>query len=165
MKRVYLDNNVLSAMGKDDMPAQEASPISIISAIFDAGEVILYTSEVTMEVLNKWQGDKKPKVLWHYQRLPKVPYIERQELQGFQTYTDRRTFLAWPMIEDHPDWSTLRAMGLETHDAHHLMVAIVNGCNVFLTCDKGDFCPSRARIEQEYPQIQIMWPSEALYRL
>jgi hypothetical protein len=108
MKRVYLDNNVISAMGKDDMPAQEASPISIISAMFDAGEVILYTSEVTMEELSKWQGDKKPKVLLQYQRLPLVPYIERQKLQGFQTYMDRRTFLAWPMIEDHPDWSKPR---------------------------------------------------------
>jgi predicted nucleic acid-binding protein len=78
---------------------------------------------------------------------------------------DPRTLLVWPMIEDHPDWSTLRAMGLDTHDAHHLMVAIRANCDVFLTCDKNDFCPRRTRIKQEYPQIQILWPSEALYHL
>jgi hypothetical protein len=66
MRKVYLDNDVLSAMGKGDMPAREASPISLLSAMFDAGEVILCTSEVTMEELNKWRGDKKPEVLWHY---------------------------------------------------------------------------------------------------
>ena len=37
MKKVYLDNNIISAMGKDDMrAAREASPITIISAMFDA---------------------------------------------------------------------------------------------------------------------------------
>ena|ERR671922_980507 len=167
MKKVSLGNNVIAAMGKDDMwEAREASPITIISAMFDAGQVTLCTSDVTKEELDKWQGDKKPEVLQCYNRVSQVPRVERQELQGFHTYADRYgTFLAWPLLEDHPRWSKLWTVGLETFDAHHLMVAILANCDVFLTCDKRSFQSRRDRIAQEYPQIHSMWPSEALYCL
>ena len=166
MKKVYLDNNVISAMGKHDMrDPVEACPITIISAMFDAGQVTLYTSDVTKEELDKWEGDRKPLVLQLYNLLPKVPYIERQKFLGNHTYWDQYTSISSPMIEHHPLWDKLQTFGLHALDAHHLTVATVNGCDVFLTCDKGDFCSRRARIAQEYPQIQIMWPSEVLYRL
>jgi hypothetical protein len=166
MKKVYLDNDVISAVGKDDMPGREASPISIISAMFDAGQVTLYTSDVTKEELDPWRGDKKPQVLKFYNRMPQVPRIERQELQGFHTYADRGgTFFTWARIEDHPLWVKLLAVGLKPLDAHHLMVAISAKCDVFLTCDKKDFDPHKDWIEREFPPLQIMWPSEALYRL
>jgi hypothetical protein len=166
MKNVYLDNNIISAMGKDDMGGLEASPITIISAMFDAGQVTLCTSDVNKEELDKWEGDKKPVVLQLYNLLPKVPHVERQELQG-HTYADRGgTVLAWLMSADHPLWSKLRrTVGLCTLDAHHLMVAILANCDVFLTCDKRSFKSRRDRIAQEYPQIHIMWPSEAIYCL
>jgi hypothetical protein len=152
-------------MGKDDMPACEASPITILNAMYDAGQIALCTSDVTEEELDKWQGDKKPVVLQLYDLLPKVPRVEHQALQGFHTYTDRHTLLVWPLIEDDPHWSKLRKVGLKTFDAHHLMVAILANCNIFLTCDKRSFKSRRDQIAQEYPQIHILWPSEALYCL
>jgi hypothetical protein len=166
MKKVYLDNNIICAMGKDDMQDPgEARAIAIIRAMFNAGQVILCTSDVTKEELDKWEGDQKPVVLQVYDPLPKVPHVKRQELQG-HTYTNRGTVLAWLTIADHPLWSKLLAVGLKELDAHHLMVAILAECDVFLTYDKKSFTKSRrARIAQEYPQIQIMWPSEVLYRL
>jgi predicted nucleic acid-binding protein len=169
MKKIYLDNNIISAMGKDDMPSEQARAIAIISTMFDVGYVTLYTSHVTKEELDKqWREDaKKPEVLQRYNRIPQVPWVERQELRGFHTYADRGgTFLAWPMIEDHPLWSKLLAVGLKPLDAHHLMVAILAECDVFLTYDKKSFTKSRRnRIARAYPQIQIMWPSEVLYHL
>ena len=85
MKKVYLDNNVISAMGKNDMPPEQARAITIISAMFDGGHVTLCTSHVTKEELDKqWREDaKKPEVLQCYNRIPQVPWVERQELQGF----------------------------------------------------------------------------------
>jgi len=167
MKKVYLDNNIISAMGKDDMPSEQACGIAIISAMFDVEHVTLCTSHVTEEELDKeWREDvKKPEVLQCYNRIPQVPQVKRQEWQG-HTYADRGTVLAWLPIADHPLWSKLRAVGLKELDAHHLMVAILAECDVFLTYDKKSFTKfRRARIAQEYPQIQIMWPSEVLYCL
>jgi hypothetical protein len=166
MKKVYLDNNIISAMGKDDMPSEQACGIAIISAMCDVEHVTLCTSAVTKEELDKWEGAKKPEVLQCYNRIPQVPRVERQELQG-HTYADRGgTVLAWLMSADHPLWSKLLAVGLKSLDAHHLMVAILAECDVFLTYDKTSFTKSRRnRIAQEYPQIHIMWPSEALYCL
>jgi hypothetical protein len=168
MKKVYLDNNLISAMGKDDMPSKQACAIAIISALFDVEHVTLCTSHVTKEELDKeWREDaKKPEVLQCYNRIPQVPRVERQEWQG-HTYADRGgTVLAWLMSANHPLWSKLLAVGLKSLDAHHLMVAILAECDVFLTYDKTSFTKSRrSRIAQEYPQIQIMWPSEVLYHL
>jgi hypothetical protein len=166
MKKVYADNNVICAIGKHDMrDPGEASPIAIISAMFDAGQLPLYASNVTKEELDPWQGDKKPVVLQLYDLLPKVPRVERQELLGIHVYSDLYTCINSPMIEDHPLWLKLRTFGLKEFDEHHLMVAILAGCDVFLTCDKGDFGPRRSQLAKAFPLIQILWPSEALYRL
>jgi hypothetical protein len=71
-------------MGKDDMPeAREASPITIISAMFDAGQVALCTSDVTKEELDKWQGDKKPEVLQLYTEFPRCPGSSVRNCRAF----------------------------------------------------------------------------------
>jgi hypothetical protein len=163
--KIYLDNDVISAMGKDDMPARVASPISLIEAMFEAGVLSGGTSQVSMEELNKWHGDKKPLVMTIYQHLPQVPYIERQKFLGMNTYWDLLTSICSPMIEDNRTWVKLQTFGLKALDAHHLMVAISNDCDVFLTNNWRDFDSRRSQIKQAFPKIRIMWPWEVLYQL
>jgi hypothetical protein len=165
MDKIYLDNDVICAMGKEDMPAREASAISLIEAMFDAGALSLWTSDVSREELDKWQGDKKPIVIQHYQRLPQVPYVERQKFLGMNNYWDLFTSISSPMIEDNSLWVKLQTFGLKALDAHHLTVAILGECDVFLTCNWRDFRSKRSRIGQEFPKIRIMWPSELIYPL
>jgi len=49
-------------------------------------------------------------------------------------------------------------LGVKQLDAHHLMVAIHNNCDVFLTCD-GGILARRDAIQRKFP-IRIAKPSE-----
>ncbi len=67
-------------------------------------------------------------------------------------------------IEDDPSTSTLRQIGLDPTDAHHVMLVVRArrppraGCDVFLTCDT-DFLDRRAAIEAAF-LIRVMKPTE-----
>jgi hypothetical protein len=157
---VYFDNTVVSAIAKQDTPA-EAAAIGRILKASDAGTLKLFTSEVTLEEVNKYQGAAKPIIEAIYRLLKKVNYVKRQEHLGTHVFIDKHTCLNWPMIEDDPLWGELIGLGLKDLDAHHLMVAVKHGCRVFLTSD-GNFLNDstrKATIEARY-SIRLRRPSE-----
>jgi len=155
--KVYLDNNVVSALGRDDTP-QESTSLSAVLQAFDAGTLDLCTSKVTGDEIEKYKGDKKRFVEFIYRLLKKVPYVESQKLLGINVYVDRYTCINSPMIENHPIWARLRAIGLDQVVAHHVMLAIKAGCAVFLTCDRR-LLNRASHIEQEF-KIRIIRPSD-----
>jgi hypothetical protein len=100
-----------------------------------------------------------------YQLLSQVPYEKRQKFLGMNIYGDRFTWINSPRIEDHRIWHKFRTLGLKDLDAHQLMMAIVGECDVFLIGNWHDFGCRRPQIKQEFPEIYILRPSEALYHL
>ncbi len=155
--KAYLDTSVVSAIGKDDMPAESAALMQLLEAS-DAGKLKLMTSEVTRREIELLEGQHRRNVEVVYRLLKKVRFIEAQELVGFRSQWRPQGGFAWPLIDDEPVWAKLLQMGLDRTDAHHLMVAIRAGCEVFLTCDE-DFLRRRAEIEREF-HIRVKKPSE-----
>jgi len=159
--KVYLENGVASAIGKDDIP-QESEAIGKILNLHNAGRLDLCTSKFTGEEIEKAPVDKRRPFEYIYLLLKKVPHVERQKLLGINVYWDLYTCINSPMIQDDPIWSKLRAIGLDENDAYHAMLAIKAECDVFLTADYKDFInnePRKSRIEQEF-NIQLMTPTE-----
>ena len=134
--KTYLDNDIVSAIVKDDN-ANESGAIDKVLAAFEAGRLDLVTSDVTREEIEDYQGRAKTSLERTLRLLKKVPYIESHKLLGSHSYGDERTWINSPIIEDDPTVKRLREMGVKPIDAHHLMVAIKSHCDVFLTCDGG----------------------------
>src|SRR5437870_503939 len=130
MNDVYFDNSVVSAIGKGDTPAETEAIVRVFRADM-AGQLRLFTSEVTKEEIDKYGGKAKPTIEVIYLLMKKANYVKRQELLGMNVLVNRYSCINSPMIEDNPLWMELRALGLDDLDAHHLMVAIRNGCHVF----------------------------------
>ncbi len=157
--KVYLDNNVVSAIGRNDT-LEEAEAISALLRAFDEGKVELVTSDVTRQEIEKHEFDEREVVKRIYYLLKKVPFIESQGLGGFNVYGDEYTWINSPRIDDDPIWSKLMTIGLKNIDAHHVMLAMRSSCDVFLTCDRG-ILSRQEQIEKEFG-IRIIKPSGAV---
>ena len=160
--KIYLDNAVVSAIGRDDTPVESSSILKLLK-LHDAGHVELWTSEVAGREIEKYKSDQKRFVEPVYLLLKKVQYVEKQKLLGMNVYIDQYTCINSPLIEDDPIWSRLRRIGLDETDAHHLMLAIKAECAVFLTIDK-DFMGRKLQIETEF-KIRVLRPSELIDEL
>lgn len=156
--RAYLDNSVVSAIVKDDMPAESAALMQLLQAS-DAGKLEVVTSEVTRREIELLEGQHRRNVEVVYRLLKRVRFIEAQELVGSHSMGGTWGFLAWGQIENEPVWAALLQMGLDRTDAHHLMVAIRSECEVFLTCDERTILNRRGQIEAQFP-IRVMRPSD-----
>jgi hypothetical protein len=135
--KAYLDNNIVSAIAKDDLPAESEALDRLLKAM-DEGKVQLVTSELTLQEIDKYQDPmQQPRVKRIFRLLQKVPIVRWDELVGMHSYGDARTWINTPMIENDPDYSALLKLGVKTVDAQHVFVAAKNACDVFLTCDGG----------------------------
>jgi len=86
------------------------------------------------------------------------------KLLGFShLYGPRGTMAVSPMVSDIVDealFADLKAMGLrDDSDARHLMYAVENKCDRFVTLDP-DFLDRRDALHVRCPTIRIVRPSE-----
>jgi hypothetical protein len=134
--KAYLDNDVVSAIAKDDNVA-EADALDRLLKAYDEEKVDLATSEVTLREINDYQGLLRPQVERVFRLLKKVPIVRWDELKGMNIYIDRYTCINQPIIENDPVYTALLALGVKLVDAQHVFVAAKNACDAFLTCDGG----------------------------
>lgn len=160
MEKAYLDNVLVSAIYSDDQPSESAAIDKILEA-YDQGRLDLVTSQVTNDEIDQCPEDWKKKHSRTYCLLEKVQFVEAQDLKGYNSQADPfGGFTSSPRMDDHPTWARLLQIGLDEMDAHHVMLAIENRCNWFLTCDKKTILKYRTEIETEFPPIKLMLPSE-----
>jgi hypothetical protein len=75
--------------------------------------------------------------------------------------------LVGPLVSDIVDvslFADLTAIGLSDSDAKHLMYAVVNSCDRFVTLDP-DFLDRRDALEARCPSLRIRTPSELVAEL
>jgi hypothetical protein len=56
--KIYLDNSVVSAIGRDDTPTESDSILTLLKSS-DTGTVELCTSEITAREIEKYKSDQK----------------------------------------------------------------------------------------------------------
>lgn len=168
-KNVYLDNDALCAIVKEDMQPMENAALKRLFELFEQGKLRLRTSKVHEKEIDNYEGPYKPEIEELCRKLKKVPFVEDHELHGFHSQWDARGGVSVPLVSDHPVSRKLREIGLDREDAHHLMLAIA-ACDVFLTCDRRDrrghhgILKRASDIEAEFP-IRVMGPSEFVHNL
>ena len=132
----YLDNNIVSAIAKNDERAESDALDRLLEAK-DEGKVRLVTSELTLREIKGYQGRMRPQLVRIFRLLEKVEIVRWDKLVGMHSYGDHRTWITTPLIDNEPDYSALLALGLKTVDAQHVFVAAKQACDAFLTCDGG----------------------------
>jgi hypothetical protein len=162
--KVYIETCVVSAIGKGE-PA-EAPALAWLRQRAEAGDVLVCTSAVTKREIDRIPARYRPPVEKVYDETEKVPFVEDHTLLGFHCHGDRTGSYAMPLVTDDPIARQLWALGLnrtdnDRRDVHHLMVAIRDGCDLFLTCDKA-VLHRRGQIQALFPTIRVLRPSEMM---
>jgi hypothetical protein len=162
MLKLYLDNDVFSAMiakHEPDMREIENAAIIRIRRMATRGEVLLVTSEVHRREIAKVPGQYRSSYQTALGTLPQVQFIDDHTLRGFNTVGDPRGgFVTGPVMEPDDTARALWNLGVKQVDAHHLMLAIRNRCDVLLTCDRG-ILARREKIQGKF-SIRVAKPSE-----
>jgi hypothetical protein len=161
--RVYLDNVAASGRVVGDLaPTAEMEALRSIERAQSAGILKMVTSRES----------------WREQERTKDP-VKRAQLEAARgevsaVATDHillgsnhltgpyGTIAVTPIITDIVDkalFADLKSIGLQDTDAKHLMYAVVNICNWFVTLDH-DFLDRRATLEARCQSLRIVKPSE-----
>jgi len=155
---VYLDTCVVSALAREEKPTVDA--IYGLLEFHKTGRVRVLTSSVTRDEIDKIPEEHRRRHSVIYNLLADVSYIDQQRLLGFHSQWGPSGGVACPLIEDDAVWVRLHRMGLDRTDSYHVMLAVRNGCDVFLTCDERTILNHRVEIEAAFPRIKLMQPSE-----
>jgi len=156
--KAYLDNDVVSAIVKDDNEA-ESDALDRLLAAYRDGKVDLVTSKLTQEEIDKYQGPLRPAMERIFRFLKEVPIVRHDELLGIHSYGDERTWINTPMIQNYTLYDALLKLKLKgTYDPLHVFMAAKNGCDIFLTIDGG--IRARSAEIKQLCGLDVMKPSD-----
>ena len=159
--KIYFDNVIVSATVRPDQSTGEMAAIEKLVAAFADGKIDVETSRLAWDEQDKAKGTIKAELLSARERFPIVP--NDTKLLGASTIYYEGGFMSAPRltgIMDEDLYKTFRAAGLEERDAQHLMYAVHDRCDRFVTTD-GDFLKSRRpTLEASCRGLLIRRPSE-----
>ena len=158
--KIYLDTNIVSAIERKHQPL-EVEAVSEVLRRSQVGELTLVTSRLTGDEIKRCTGPHAPAIWSLYESISKIPYVEYEVHVGFDSYWDEMGGWSNPLYDVDESWTSLRRLGLHEADAHHVMLALKDRCNVFLTCDRRTVLKHRQKIEPVH-QIRLLKPSEFL---
>jgi predicted nucleic acid-binding protein len=158
--KVYLDTNVASSLARGDNLAEKESLRAILQA-FKKDRVQLVTSPVMKSEIDQCTGPHRQQIETIYFLLKDVPLVVEERHTGFHSsWHDELGATSDPAYDTDIVWAELRKIGLDHIDAYHVMLAIRDKCDVFLTCDEATILNRRQEIELAFAPIQLMKPSD-----
>jgi predicted nucleic acid-binding protein len=160
--KAYLDNCVVSGMVRGDLAAAEMAAVPSLTKAKQEGRLEIFTSR---ESWSEQDRTKDPTIRSMLERArPDFPLVARDHtLLGMYNIEDPvGGFSSNPIVTEYVDaelFAKLRKAGLNDADARHLMYAVHNGCDRFVTTDP-DFLSRRSQLETLCPNTKIVMPSE-----
>lgn len=166
--KVYLDNVIVSAIGRHDLASsEEMNAVDQLQKLFKENKIPLNTSRHSQREIDRTQNkSKKDQCIKAFNNMSVIK--NDHIVLGFHNQSDQYGgFISQPLISDIVNdkiFSQLTIIGLKKDDAMHLMYAIQNRFNYFLTTDP-DFINKRNEIHKSFISTQIKKPSELLAEL
>jgi hypothetical protein len=152
--RVYLDNVAASGRVLGDLaPVAEMDAVRSLWAAHEAGTVKLVTSRQSWREQER-TADPVKRAMLEEARDELSAVVADHTVLGFHGVSPLVTDIVDPAL-----YADLRAVGLHDSDAKHLMYAVTNACDRFVTLDS-DFLDRREALEIRCPSIRIVRPSE-----
>jgi len=167
--RVYYDTVIMSARTKKDLqPAEEMAAVVRIEALHDEGRIKRISSRMAeREQARRTDPVERAALLEDTKQVSMVQHDHR--ILGFNNLDyGRRGFISYPLIDDivNPElYSKLMAVITDKDDATHLMYAVENDCDVFVTLDTRDILPNLEKLEAVCNGMRIMRPTQLVAEL
>jgi hypothetical protein len=165
-----LDNVITSGwVLKDLHPPEEMTAVERLYELHDAGTIKRVTSKMSgIEQARTTDVQKRASLAASADLVSVVQNDHR--LLGFANLDyGSRGFISYPLIDDIVEPSLFEQLtknaGLTDADAKHVMYAVANNCDYFVTLDTRDLLPRRSAIESICPQLKVMTPTEAVAAL
>lgn len=157
----YLDNCVVSGMVRGDLADAEMAVIPKLKVAVDKGRLRLVTSRESHREQDRAFDPNVHAML--KQARPEIPLVaENEKVLGFNIQDNPGTFIASPMVTEYVDadlYAKFKKAGLTDGDARHLMYAVHNKCDRFVTTDLG-FLSRRSGLAALCQGTKIVRPSE-----
>jgi predicted nucleic acid-binding protein len=167
--KVYLDNVIASGKIRGDLePPKEMAAVHFLAKADEKGQIEIYTSRWSWAEQERTSNDLlRVKLRESRGEIEVVPDDHR--LLGFWNQEDRLgTVSVNPMLTEIVDerlFSDLKSAGISDGDARHLMYAIHNKCDRFVTLDTDDLLPKRSDVVTLCRGTKIVTPSELVAEL
>jgi hypothetical protein len=163
--KVYLDNVIASGKIRGDLqPPEEMAAVHFLAKADEKGQIEIYTSRWSWAEQERTRDDLvRVKLRESRGEIEVVPDDHR--LLGFWNQEDPRfgTVSVSPMLTEIVDerlFSDLKSAGISNGDARHLMYAIHNKCDRFVTLDTDDLLPKRSDVAPLCRGTRMVTPSE-----
>jgi predicted nucleic acid-binding protein len=168
--KVYFDTVIVSGKVRGDLcPPAEMAAMHTLATAEEKGQIEVYTSRWTWAEQDRTH-DPVIRVKLRESREEIEVVAPDHRVIGFWNQEDPRfgTVSANPMVTeivDEPLFSDLKKAGISDPDARHLMYAIHNKCDRFVTLDTRDLLPKRSDVEPLCRGTKIVTPSELVAEL
>lgn len=169
MTRVYLDTVITSGrVSKDLQPPAEMAAVEEIERFRAESCIKIVTSKMSgIEQARTTNPIVRAAFEEHAHEVSVVQNDHR--LLGFNSVDQGRYgFISSPMVSDIVDeelFAKLIAAGLQDADAKHVMYAVANDCQVFVTLDTKDLLRRRSAVEAICQHLRILKPTELVAEL
>jgi predicted nucleic acid-binding protein len=162
--KAYLDNNIVCGRVRSDLAEEnEMTAVRNIERAWTNGQLEICTSPESWREQDRTK-DENLRLELERDR-PNVPVVsDDHRLLGIRAQFDQRGsfFANCPILTEVVDdalLATFKRAGLKDADARHLMYAVHNGCDRFVTTDP-HFLDRRPALEGSCRGLRIVKPSE-----
>jgi hypothetical protein len=169
LPKVYLDNCVVSNEARSNLQAHpdEMAAVRAIYTAKDAGKIEIITSDQTTREQDRWFNEVGRKML--KEARSKLQMIDdHRQLAGHAVYDQHSGSTAMVLGSSSLDQhlhNEFRGLRLSDDDAQHLVNAVHEGCDWFVTTDFNDFRDRRVSLELHCRGLKIVWPTELVEKL
>jgi hypothetical protein len=166
--KVYLDNVIASGRIRGDLASpEERRVLELVEQHPKAMKLEIVTSRESWREQDRARDVQTREELRAGRAQTPVVTEDHRVLGSNALDLGHRGFIASPIVTDILDEAMFRQLkghGLEDADARHLMYALCNGCERFITTDP-DFLDRRSALEGIHDRIRIVKPSEMLQEM
>jgi hypothetical protein len=162
---VLCDTDTLFHNIRDGKSENQRQALKKLLEMRASGHLVLRRSQVNrVEVANTKNEEQRDKLEADYMALD--PVAKEQNVSGFQCIpSPTGSFISNPVSDlDSAAYKECRERGLKERDTLHILRAVENACDVFLTRDKG-IIKRRQWLEERFPGLKIRLPSELVAEL
>jgi predicted nucleic acid-binding protein len=158
----YLDTCLVSGMAERDLPPVELKALQEVLQARKAGRIALVTSHVTRQELERMSDDKRQRHAVIYMLLADVPTAS----EGYSSAPLGAAPLGATVLGGGPGYedpvlAELKRILPDVDDARHLLQAIKNEVDYFITADQRTIV-SRASVIESHYAIKVRLPSQVL---
>lgn len=165
--KVYFDNVIVCATIRQDLDPQEMVALTLLLSPPYVGKLEVLTSRESWREQER-TTDHQIRERFQKERSNINVVSNDHKVLDFSTQADQyRGFIASPIVTDVIDQAVfckLLGLRLKDEDARHLMYALCNECDRFVTTDP-HFINISNILETTYPTIRIVKPSDLLQKL